>query len=324
MSGAAQASAWQRTLTHAWTRRGLLALTLWPVALLFGALAALRRQCYQVGLFKARRVPARVIVVGNVVAGGSRGYGRSARDGREVLIESLISEVGDEPALIRHATLAPVFVAARRFEAAQSLLARYPDTQVIVCDDGLQHLGLQRDLEVCVFDDRGTGNGFLLPAGPLREPWPRAVDLVLHTGAHPAFEGFTAQRALADFAVRADGSRIALADLARSGARPLLALAAIAKPDDFFAMLRAQGLILERTLALPDHFGFEDWPGHEFAGYTLICTEKDAVKLWPQCPDALAVPLIFTPEPAFLARFDALLEHQLKPALSLPNGHTPP
>ena len=347
MSGAAQASAWQRTLTRAWTRRGLLALTLWPVAFLFGALAALRRQCYQAGLFKARRVPARVIVVGNVVAGGSgktptvialvrhlqargvrvgvisRGYGRSARDGREVLIESLIWEVGDEPALIRHATLAPVFVAARRFEAAQSLLARYPDTQVIVCDDGLQHLGLQRDIEVCVFDDRGTGNGFLLPAGPLREPWPRAVDLVLHTGAHPAFDGFTAQRALADFAVRADGSRIALADLARSGAPPLLALAAIAKPDDFFAMLRAQGLILERTLALPDHFGFEDWPGHEFAGYTLICTEKDAVKLWPQCPDALAVPLVFLLEPAFLAQFDALLEHQLKPALSLPHGHTP-
>ena len=347
MSGAAQASAWQRTLTRAWTRRGLLALTLWPVALLFGALAALRRQCYQVGLFKARRVSALVVVVGNVVAGGSgktptvialvrhlqargvrvgvisRGYGRSARDGREVLIESLISEVGDEPALIRHATLAPVFVAARRFEAAQSLLARYPDTQVIVCDDGLQHLGLQRDLEVCVFDDRGTGNGFLLPAGPLREPWPRAVDLVLHTGAHPAFEGFTAQRALADFAVRADGSRIALADLVGSGAPPLLALAAIAKPEDFFAMLRAQGLILERTLALPDHFGFEDWPGHEFAGYTLICTEKDAVKLWPQCPDALAVPLVFLLEPAFLAQFDALLEHQLKPALSLPHGHTP-
>ena len=347
MRGAAQASAWQRTLTRAWTRRGLLALTLWPVALLFGALAALRRQCYQVGLFKARRVSALVVVVGNVVAGGSgktptvialvrhlqargvrvgvisRGYGRSARDGREVLIESLISEVGDEPALIRHATLAPVFVAARRFEAAQSLLARYPDTQVIVCDDGLQHLGLQRDLEVCVFDDRGTGNGFLLPAGPLREPWPRAVDLVLHTGAHPAFDGFTAQRALADFAVRADGSRIALADLARSGAPPLLALAAIAKPNDFFAMLRAQGLILERTLALPDHFGFEDWPGHEFAGYTLICTEKDAVKLWPQCPDALAVPLVFLLEPAFLAQFDALLEHQLKPALSLPHGHTP-
>lgn len=346
MSGATQASAWQRTLTRAWTHRGLLALTLWPVALLFGALAALRRQCYQTGWFKARRVPACVVVVGNVVAGGSgktptvialvrhlqahgkrvgvisRGYGRSAREGREVLSESLISDVGDEPALIRHATSAPVFVAARRFEAAQSLLARYPDTQIIVSDDGLQHLGLQRDLEICVFDDRGTGNGFLLPAGPLREPWPRAVDLVLHTGAHPAFQGFTAQRALADFAVRADGSRVALADLARSDSPPLLALAAIANPDDFFAMLRSQGLVLARTLALPDHFGFEEWPGHEFAGYAILCTEKDAVKLWPQYPDAMAVPLVFTPEPAFLARFDALLERPPNPTLSLPHGHT--
>ncbi len=346
MSRAAQQPMLQRTLTRAWTRRGLLAWMLWPLALLFGALAALRRQLYRVGWLKRRRVNALVIVVGNVVAGGagktplvialvrhlqvggihvgvvSRGYGRRARDCRQVLADSLISDVGDEPALIQRVTSAPVFVAARRFDAAQALLARYPATQVIVCDDGLQHLSLQRDLEICVFDARGTGNGFLLPAGPLREPWPRAVDLVLHTGAQPAFAGFTAHRTLARHALRANGSPIELSTLARPGGKPLLALAAIAKPEDFFAMLRAQGLQLARTLALPDHHDFKSWSGREYEDYTLLCTEKDAVKLWPVQPTALAVPLIFTPEPAFMAKLDRLLAARLHPTLSSPHGHT--
>lgn len=340
-----------RMLTKAWTHRGLLAWLLWPIALLFGALAALRRILYQAGLFKVARVTALVIVVGNVVAGGSgktpvvmalvrhlqarglrvgvisRGYGRQAVDCREVLEDSLIAEVGDEPALIQRSTAVPVFVAARRIDAARSLLARYPETQIIVCDDGLQHMGLHRDLQICVFDDRGTGNGFLLPAGPLREPWPRTVDLVLHTGSHPAFAGFTAQRTLARYALRADGSQIALTELAQDATKPLLAIAAIARPENFFAMLRAQGLRLERTLALPDHDDFNSYAPDEYVDYTVICTEKDAVKLWQKQPEALAVPLVFTPEPAFMERLDARLCVLLartgpSPTLSSPHGHT--
>jgi tetraacyldisaccharide 4'-kinase len=341
MIEAAQQSAWQRTLLKAWTRRGGLAWLLWPVSLFFGSLSAMRRSLYQAGLLRVQRVPVPVLVVGNVVAGGSgktpvvmalvqhlqardirvgvisRGYGRRARDCREVLANSPIEDVGDEPALIQRTTGAPVFVAARRFDAATALLKHYPDTQVIVCDDGLQHLGLHRDLEICVFDDRGVGNGFLMPAGPLREPWPRAVDLVLHTGAHPAFAGFTAQRALAPYARRADGSQLALSDLSNAGAvkqagtKPLLAVAAIAKPEDFFAMLRAQGLNLVHTIALPDHYDFDSWSRNEYGGYTLICTEKDAVKLWRRQPQALAVPLVFTPEPDFMTQLDTLLSAKL-------------
>lgn len=350
LPGATQQPRLQQILTSVWTRRGLLAWLLWPLALLFGALAALRRALYRVGLFKAESVPAVVMVVGNVVLGGagktpvvmalvrhlmarnipvgviSRGYGRRTKDCREVLADSPVSDTGDEPALVKRATAVPVFVAARRIEAARALLERYPDTQVIVCDDGLQHLGLQRDLEICVFDDRGIGNGLLLPAGPLREPWPRAADLVLHTGAQPAFAGYTAQRTLAPHALRADGSQIRLADLARDGANPLLAIAGIAKPEDFFSMLRAQGLTLAHTIALPDHYDFSSWLRNEYEGYTLICTEKDAIKLWRQQPDALAVPLVFTAEPAFLARLDALLSVLLaapsNPPLSSPHGHT--
>ena len=347
---ATRESALQRTLTRAWTTRGTLAWLLWPAAFLFGTLAAFRRSLYRWGVLKTVRLPITVIVVGNVVVGGSgktpvvmavvrhlqaqglavgvisRGYGRTARDCREVFEHSRIADVGDEPALIKRSTSAPVFVAARRAEAARALLAQYPDTQLIVCDDGLQHLALARDLEICVFDDRGVGNGFLLPAGPLREPWPRPVNLVLHTGAHPAFAGLTAQRTLAHYAVRADASRVALNDLARPDGPPLLALAAIAKPEAFFAMLRAQDLPLARTQALPDHYDFVSYKANEYDGYTVICTEKDAVKLWTFQPNALAVPLILTPAPEFLAQLDAqladLLTRPPHPPLSLPHGHT--
>ena len=343
-------SALQRLLTGAWTHRGLLACLLWPVSLLFGLLAAARRVMYQIGLLKAGRVTVPVIVVGNVVAGGSgktpvvialvrhlqarglrvgvisRGYGRRSKDCLEVLDSKPISDVGDEPALIKRATTAPVFVAQRRLDAARSLLARHPQTEVIVCDDGLQHLGLHRDLEICVFDERGIGNGWLLPAGPLREHWPRPADLVLHTGAQPAFSGFTAQRTLAPHALQADDSRIALDRLTDETAKPLMAVAAIAKPEDFFAMLRARGLKLEQTVALPDHHDYSDWPNRAFEGYTLISTEKDAVKLWQKNINALAIPLILTPEATFMARFDTLLsgllKAQAKPRLSSDHGHT--
>jgi tetraacyldisaccharide 4'-kinase len=349
MRSAKQRSALQRWFINGWKQRGLQFCLLWPLSLLFGALAALRRGLYRVGLFKTGRVPTPVIVVGNVIAGGSgktpvvialvqhllsqglqvgvisRGHGRRSRDCREVRPNSPVSDVGDEPALIQRATAVPVFVAARRLEAAQLLLVCYPQTQVIISDDGLQHLGLARDLEICVFDDRGIGNGGLLPAGPLREPWPRAVDWVLHTGLKPAFAGFTAQRTLARYAVRVDRSRIELDRLVDVGAKPLLALAAIAKPEDFFAMLRAQGLVLAQTIALPDHDDFADWVASDHAAYTVICTEKDAVKLWHKQADALAVPLILTLEPDFLAQLDArlcaLLTNRSQPTLSSGHGH---
>ena len=322
-------------LLRAWTRRGALAWLLWPLSLVFGVLSATRRTLYRTGLVKTHRVggpPPVVVVIGNVVAGGagktpvvmalvqhwqarglvvgviSRGYGRHTTDCREAQGDSLASEVGDEPALIRRSTGTPVFVARRRIDAARALLAAHPATQVIVSDDGLQHYALRRDIEICVFDDRGAGNGFLLPAGPLRESWPRPVDLVLHSGAHPAFAGFTSKRALADFAVRQDGTRLPLAQLQ---GQPLLAVAAIARPEEFFSMLRARGLTLTHTIALPDHYDFDSWMPTPDKGYTLICTEKYAVKLWRGHPAARAVPLQFAPEPAFLAAVDALLDAKL-------------
>jgi len=318
-----------RLLQSAWLHRGLLACLLWPLSLLYGALFALRRWLYRLGWLGTERVAVPVIVVGNVIAGGagktpvvmavvrhlqarglqvgvvSRGYGRRTDDCREVLHDSDPHDVGDEPALIHRSTGAPVFVARKRIEAARALLARHPATQVLVSDDGLQHLALARDIEICVFDDRGIGNGWLLPAGLLREPWPRRCDFVLHSGERPAFAGgYAATRSLAQDALASDGKRVPLDALA---GRQLIALAAIARPAGFFEMLRARGLTLADTIALPDHYDFDAWQRPSRGGCTLVCTEKDAVKLWRKAPDALAVPLHFAPAPEFFSALDAKL-----------------
>jgi tetraacyldisaccharide 4'-kinase len=306
-------------------------------------LVALRRALYHAGVLRAEHPGVPVIVVGNVVAGGagktpvvmavvrhlraqgrhpgvvSRGYGRSTQDCRLVHADSPASEAGDEPALMARACAVPVAVAARRIEAARLLMARYPETDVIVCDDGLQHLALARDIEICVFNDEGTGNGFLLPAGPLREPWPRAVDLVVHAGAPVADCGapaFALQRALADHALRADGTAVPLAQLR---GQPLLAVAGIARPQDFFAMLQAQGLLLAQAQGLPDHSDFDSWKRPADKHYTLICTEKDAIKLWRHHPDALAVPLQVQIDGGFFAALDARLATVHPRSLSSPS-----
>lgn len=315
-------------LQRAWLERGALARLLWPLSLLFGTLAWLRRRLYGLRLLRSERVAVPVLVVGNVVAGGagktptviaivrhlqargmpagiiSRGYGRITEDCREVLASSAPDETGDEPLLIHRATGAPTFVAHRRTEAARALLARHPHIRLIVSDDGLQHLAMARDVEICVFDDRGIGNGWLLPAGPLREPWPRPCDLVLHTGDRPAFAGYRADRSLADAAIGRDGQTQPLAALA---GKRVVAVAAIARPQGFFEMLRARGIAPERCIALPDHHDFGDWTAVGDAAVTVLCTEKDAAKLWRMQPDALAVPLLFRPESDFFAALDAKL-----------------
>lgn len=324
-------------LLTVWAQRGLVAWTLWPVSLLYAVLMTLRRQLYRLGLLNSQAMPVPVVVVGNVVTGGvgktpvvialvqqlqalgwvvgvvSRGHGRQRPPGtpdcREVHSGSLASEVGDEPLLIQQRTSAPLFVARKRVKAAQALLAAHPSVNLIVTDDGLQHLALRRDAEICVFDDRGAGNGFLLPAGPLREPWPRQpiappcstapVQWVLHTGTQPRFDGFRAARQLAENALRADGSHVALADLA-AAQTPLFALAGIAQPALFFAQLKALGLNVVRTQALPDHYNFDSWLSPSNKHIQLICTEKDALKLWLNAPDALAVPLVVTLDTALV------------------------
>jgi tetraacyldisaccharide 4'-kinase len=320
-------------LQRAWSSRGALPWALRPLSIVFGAVAGLRRRAFLAGWLSRERLPVPVIVVGNIVAGGagktpvvaalvehlrsgglqpgviSRGWGRRTTGVREVRPQDEPADAGDEPLLLARRCRVPVFVGAQRADAGRALLARYPDTRVLVSDDGLQHLSLERDLELCVFDMRGLGNGWLLPAGPLREPWPRRVDFVLRPPGGTPAQGFDMARRLATHAIRADGSTRALADLA--GERPLVALAGIANPESFFAMLRAAGLHPQRTLALPDHHAFEGGPPPLPRNACVLCTEKDAVKLWRTHPLAWAVPLELHLEPAFWDAFDQRLGARL-------------
>ncbi len=341
-----------KILQQTWRKRGLLACLLWPASRIYGLLIKIRHQLYHTGFFRSEKLPVPVLVVGNVVAGGagktplvmalvqhlqerglkvgvlSRGYGRIGSVCQEVLADTPVSQSGDEPALIKQATGAPVFVAPSRIEAARALLQAHPAIQLLICDDGLQHYALQRDIEIAVFDDRGVGNGWLLPAGPLREPWPErlygGIDLVLHTGQTPAFQGFTATRELSGHGLAADGKAFSMNSLR---GQKVIALAAIANPDAFFDMLRAYGLTLSETISLPDHYDFSDYQLTVDRDTTLLCTEKDGVKLFilPSMTSVrvLAVPLRFSPEPAFIAAVDALITPLLFSGLNspLPSRH---
>lgn len=344
----------RQALTKAWNGQGgwgvALAFALRPVSWVFGAVVALRLSAYKLGLVKPQRLPVTVIVVGNVMVGGvgktpvtmalvqhltaqglrvgvlSRGYGRDISEGSDicpVTSASTASEVGDEPLLIFNNCQVPVVVGANRAAAGQVLLAAHPDVQVLVCDDGLQHWQLARDLELCVFDERGTGNGQLLPAGPLREAWPRRTAyndvpcLVIKTSGTASPDEYAVRRELAYFARQANGTPRPLQSW---GDTPVQALAGIAKPEVFFSMLRAQGMTLAHTQALPDHANLAELQIDASQG-DVMCTEKDAVKLWATHPEAWAVPLQTTLPSGLLAAIDQHVAAAQRAKLSSPHGH---
>jgi tetraacyldisaccharide 4'-kinase len=190
-------------LAREWQQRGPLAWALLPFACVFATIAAARRAAFALGWLKRVSVGVPVVVVGNVTVGGtgktptvialvealrgagfhpgvvSRGYGARVRRPTAVTAASAPQDGGDEPLLIAGRTGAPVWVCPDRVAAAQALRAAHREVDVIVSDDGLQHYRLARDAEIVVFDHRLGGNGFLLPAGPLREPLSRRRDATL-------------------------------------------------------------------------------------------------------------------------------------------------
>ena len=293
-----------RWLQRQWFEQRRLTPALWlllPLNWLHALLGALNRRWTE-----PRRLPVPVIVVGNIIVGGagktpltlwlaqqltargwrpgivSRGYGRSADDVRPVTATALPAEVGDEPVLLARRSRVPVWVGRQRAAAGAALLAAHPEVNVVLCDDGLQHYALARDVELVVFDGRGVGNGWRLPVGPLREPVGRlaTVDAIVcnnFTGTLPAAAptfAMTLQPGL--FYRLGDAQQTCSADsLGRRGA--LHALAGIGNPDRFFKTLAALGLHCAKH-PFPDHHRYTAADLAFARDGILLVTEKDAVK----------------------------------------------
>ena len=283
-------------------------LMLVPLGWLWCALARRRLLAYRSGQKTAKRLPVPVIVIGNITVGGtgktpltlglaqrllargwhpailSRGHGaRVTGEPRRVMLDSRADEVGDEPLMLKRALPElEVVVHPERYRAG--LLAIELGADIVVLDDGLQHLQLARDLEICVLDaargqSKGMGNERCLPAGPLREPVQRLAEvdaLVLHDGVSNGAARQWAMRLLPDAAVNlVDGSRRALADFV---GQECDALAGIGNPERFFSMLRGLDLTIEAHDFADDHHVFTADELRRFNARPLLMTAKDAVK----------------------------------------------
>jgi tetraacyldisaccharide 4'-kinase len=265
---------------------------------LFFLVAAFRRFLFRNGWLTAQQLPVPVVVIGNITAGGSgktplvlslaegllrrgrrpgivsRGYGGSLQDIAEVTPDSDAAKVGDEPLLLRRRADCPVFVGPDRVAAGHALLAAYPDCDLLLCDDGLQHYRLARDVEIAVVDRRGLMNGWPLPAGPLREPAKRLerVDAIVAHGWSGSAK-FRMQLAGERFKRLGGDEECLAADL---DGQCLHAVAGIGEPQRFFDHLAGLGLRFVAH-AFPDHHTYCS-ADIKFVGDAILTTEKDAVK----------------------------------------------
>ncbi|MDJ0832333.1 MAG: tetraacyldisaccharide 4'-kinase [Gammaproteobacteria bacterium] len=311
-----------------------LSLLLWPLSRLFCALVWLRRRLYRWHWLQSEALAVPVIVVGNISLGGNgktpvvhkltqilrqhghnigiltRGYKSDFERQTLVLAPGEISaHAGDEANMLSELCQCPIGLGADRISAGRQLLQQYPQLDLLLADDGLQHYALERDVEIIVLRQQANGNGFCLPAGPLREPLSR-----LHQ---------------ADLVIDRDGSDIQeqlgrcwnllqpeqTLELDAFHGQPLRALAAIGFPQLFFAQLQALDLQLEGH-AYPDHYAFSVDDLMPLLDQPLLVTHKDAVKLRPfasdhQWDNIWVVPLELTLSNDLQYRLMTMLERKL-------------
>ena len=310
MEHTAPAPSFRQRLQRDWylSRTSALCAVLMPASWLYRAVIAVRRALYRIGVFGKRTFPVPIIVVGNIAVGGTgktplvgwlarslrdnkmrpgiiaRGYGGNAPAPRAVNIGDDPRVVGDESLLLANAGF-PVWIGRDRTAAARSLLAAEPRVNVIVSDDGMQHYRLDRAMEIAVVDGkRGFGNGAMLPAGPLREPMKRIVDVdaIVVNGVEARTMPFVTKPPM--FAMQLTGDRfVNLLDPARTATgdtfkgKRVEAIAGIGNPKRFFDSLRELG-VEPIFHVFPDHHAYapEDvmFPDAEI----IVMTDKDAVK----------------------------------------------
>ena len=311
-------------LQRHWYRITPLHLLLLPISLLFHLIVATRRLLFRLGILSSVKLPVPVIIVGNITVGGtgktplslwlaeqllangwhpgiiSRGFGGSGSKPQEVLQTSDPATVGDEPVLMAQRLLCPVWVGRDRPAAAHALLLAHPECDIILSDDGLQHYRLQRDVEIVVVDGiRRFGNGFLLPAGPLRESTSRLreVDAVVINGGIAASGEYLMQLEGVHFYNLLNPEiTVTAADF---HGQCVHAIAGIGHPERFFLHLNKLGLTVQ-THPYPDHHHYSAADLAYEGSNALLMTEKDAVKC-----------ISFADEKCWVLRVDAHLDSAL-------------
>jgi tetraacyldisaccharide 4'-kinase len=314
-----------------WSSRNPVALLLLPLSLVFAVISALRRLLYRLRLLKTHRFDVPVIIVGNISVGGtgktplviwlsdhlagqgwrpgivSRGYGGMARHWpQQVRADSDPAIVGDEAVMLAARTGCPMCVGPDRAGAVAALLA-HTDVDIVISDDGMQHYALGRDLEIAVIDgERRLGNGFLLPAGPLREPRSRlkSVDMVVVNGEgrHGEHSMMVYQPVVSD--LRENDAR----SIEVFAGQSVHAVAGIGNPQRFFDLLADYGLQVTPH-PFPDHHRFEAADLHLEPQQPIFMTEKDAVKCRRfACENCWVVHIDVQPDASFVHRLNTVLK----------------
>lgn len=289
-----------KRLDHYWYSRNVVAWLLLPLAALYCGLVYLRRRLYAIGIFRQVKVSLPVIIVGNITVGGtgktpfliylcqylksagykpgviSRGYGGQAKRYPLCVTKDVtVQQTGDEPFMIAQRTDCPVVVGPDRI-ADIALLQNEYQCDVIIADDGMQHYRLQRDAEIAVVDaNRKFGNGYCLPAGPLREPVTRlkSVDMIISNGGKENQLSFQIN----------PGKLVSLMNKSKStslsefSGQTVHAVAGIGNPQRFFDLLVSHGINLI-THAFPDHHVYKPSDFFFSDDLPVLMTEKDAVK----------------------------------------------
>lgn len=290
-----------RAIEKAWFDGSKWVWLLAPLTLLFIFISGLRRILFKLGIKASGKPNVPVIVVGNISVGGngktptviaiceflasqgytpgvvSRGYGAKCKTFPHAICSQDSSQyVGDEPFLMFQRLNMPVVIDPERRRGAQHLVEQC-GCNLIVCDDGLQHYALQRDIELAIIDgQRRHGNGFLLPMGPLREGKGRlsSVDAIIVNGGKAQDNEFAMHLQAGDFVnINHPEKRLPIADVSA----PVFAFAGIGNPQRFFNTLRQHQVHIETQLSFPDHHHFQAGDIPEFTGM-VVMTEKDAVK----------------------------------------------
>ena len=284
-----------------WYRRNILSYLLWPFSLLWQCGMALRHSLYKHGIFSTTHFPVPVIVVGNLTVGGngktpviialvellkemgfkpgivSRGYGGALKKGAYlVTATSNATLVGDEPLLLARRLNCPVAIGAKRVEAVNILLAHH-DCDVVLSDDGLQHLAMGRAMELIIVDgQRQFGNGFCLPAGPLRESVERlrTTPWVIYHSVDPIYE----QRFfLQPYCFRSVTKPTLTRSLQAFADETVEVIVAIGYPQRFLDALQALQIKIMAKI-FRDHHVYSEAELAFYKNKTVIMTEKDAVK----------------------------------------------